>query len=287
MHIRHAAWADQFYPGTPEQLRETIDNYLQMVDKCEFDARIIGILSPHAGYAYSGRTAAVAYRQLEGASYETVVLLAPSHGTFIEGVSAYDGDYYETPLGEVPVDVQGVRRLAEAAATVHVGERGHDSLTDRAEHSLEVQLPFLQTVLNDFRIVPLVFHDYSWDNCRRLADAIASTFTAEAALLVASSDLYHGQSYEECQRTDAATLASVENDSAMQFCHNAASQKVMACGAGPITVLKRVAEGWGAQPRVLARTNSADVTGEKRGYVVGYAAAVAMKKNEKEVDSRK
>ncbi|MBN1464536.1 AmmeMemoRadiSam system protein B [candidate division KSB1 bacterium] len=276
MRIRHAAWADQFYPGTPEELRATISSYLQ-VEKHAFAARIIGIISPHAGYAYSGRTAAVAYRQIEGESYETVVLLAPSHGAYIEGVSAYHGDYYETPLGDVPVDVAAVQRLAAAAGNVHVGQKGHESQTDRAEHSLEVQLPFLQIVLDDFSIVPLVFHDYSWDNCQRLGDAIASTFAAATTLLVASSDLYHGQSYEECRRMDEATLASVENDSPEQFCRNAARQAVMACGAGPITVLKRVAEEWGAsQPRVLARTNSADVTGVQRGYVVGYAAAVSV-----------
>ncbi|MBN1558931.1 AmmeMemoRadiSam system protein B [candidate division KSB1 bacterium] len=277
MNIRHAAWADQFYPGTPEQLRETISTYLKMADKREFASRIIGIISPHAGYVYSGRTAAVAYRQLEDASYETVVLLAPSHGATIEGVSAYRGDYYETPLGLVPVDVTAVQSLAAAAGNVHVGEIGHESSGIRAEHSLEVQLPFLQTVLDGFRILPLVFHDYSWENCRALGDAIASTCAPATTLLVASSDLYHGQSYEECRRTDERTLASVENDSAMQFCHNAAHQTVMACGAGPITVLKHVAETWDAsQPRVLAYTNSADVTGKRGGYVVGYAAAMAV-----------
>jgi AmmeMemoRadiSam system protein B len=277
MHVRHAAWADQFYPGEPKRLREEISRFLQMADTHEFNSRIFGIISPHAGYNYSGQTAAVAYKQIEGTSYETVVLLAPSHGAYIEGVSAYHGDYYETPLGDVPVAATAVRRLAASADNVHVGEIGHESVGQRAEHSLEVQLPFLQTVLDDFSIMPLVFHDYSWENCRQLADAIASTLTSSTTLLVASSDLYHGQSYDECQRMDDATLHSIENDSAVQFCHSAIQQKVMACGAGPITVLKRVAEEWGtSHPRVLARTNSADVTGTRKGYVVGYAAAVSL-----------
>jgi AmmeMemoRadiSam system protein B len=277
MHVRHAAWANQFYPGKPEQLRQIINSYLQLADKQNF-GRIVGIISPHAGYVFSGRTAAAAYKQIEGKPYNTVVLIAPSHSAFIDGVSAYNGDYYETPLGKIPVDSSAVVLLADAASIIHVGETGHESLTDRAEHSLEVQLPFLQTVLQDFKIVPLVFHNYNWENCRQLGEAIAAVFDADGTLIVASSDLYHGQSYEECRRMDERTLESIEQDSPMQFCYNSNNQHVMACGAGPITALKIVAEKWGAsQPRVIVRTNSADVTGAKDGYVVGYAAAVVAK----------
>ena len=275
MQIRHAAWADQFYPGDPEQLKQVISSYLQMADERKYASRIVGIIAPHAGYVFSGRTAAAAYRQVEGETYDTVVLLAPSHGAYIEGVSAYNGDYYETPLGNVPVDTDAVQRLAASAANVKSDETGHESLTDRAEHSLEVQLPFLQSVLTDFNIVPLVFHDFTWDNCRQLGDAIAALFDASTTLIVASSDLYHGQSYDECCRMDERTLDSIENDSAIQFCYGSNSKKVMACGAGPIATLKLVAEKWEThQPQVIARTNSADVTGAKKGYVVGYAAAV-------------
>jgi len=277
MHIRHPAWADQFYPGQPERLKMVIDSYLQAVDKIEFHT-IVGIISPHAGYTFSGQTAAAGYKQIESLDYDTVVILAPSHSAYIDGVSAYNGDFYETPFGAVSVDTDAVSQLADAAMNVHVGETGHESLTDRAEHSLEVQLPFLQSVLQNFSIVPLVFHDYSWDNCRQLGEAIATTFDSEKTLIVASSDLYHGQSYEACQKSDAATLDSLEKDSPIQFCFNSNNHKIMACGAGPITVLKIIAEKWGArQPQVIARTNSAEVTGKYSGYVVGYAAAVAAK----------
>ncbi|MBN1480997.1 AmmeMemoRadiSam system protein B [candidate division KSB1 bacterium] len=277
MRVRHAAWADQFYPGNADQLKQIINSYLQMSEKLGFE-RIVGLVSPHAGYVFSGRTAALAYKQIQGKKYATVVLIAPSHGAFIDGVSAFNGDCYETPLGRVPVDEPGVTTLADAASNIHMSSTGHESMGDRAEHSLEVQLPFLQMVLHDFKIVPLVFHDYSWDNCRQLGEAVATVFDPDHTLIVASSDLYHGHSYSECQRMDDATLHSMENDSPIQFCFSSNNQKVMACGAGPITALKIIAEKWGAQqPQVIARSNSADVTGAKGGYVVGYAAAVAVK----------
>jgi AmmeMemoRadiSam system protein B len=120
--------------------------------------------------------------------------------------------------------------------------------------------------------------DYSWENCKQAGEAIAKEFRVDETLIVASSDLYHGQSYEECNKTDDATLKSLEMDSPIQFCYNSNNHKIMACGAGPIAVLKLVAEQWGAQqPNVIARTNSADVTGSRSGYVVGYAAAVSAK----------
>lgn len=271
---RRAAWAGQFYPAQADHLRSMIRAYLDAVTVTTY-GRIVGVVAPHAGYVYSGKTAAVAYRRLQGAAYENAVLLSPSHAAFIEGVSAFDGDFYETPLGAVPVNRSAVAELSACSSNITAGEVGHIGRVGREEHALEVQLPFLQTVLSQFRIVPLVFHDYSWENCRRLAEAIVSVFDPQKTLLVASSDLYHGHSYEECRRQDAATLLSLENDAAEAFCGRAAAGEVMACGAGPITVVKHVAELWGASPPcVVARTNSADVVGNEHGYVVGYAAAV-------------
>ena len=277
MKIRHAAWAGQFYPAHPELLEQTIKDYLNSVPVVQH-GRIVGLIAPHAGYAYSGKTAAAAYRQILHASYETAVLLSPSHAAFIDGVSVFDGDFYETPLGKIAVDVDTAVKLAECSPSIMRGKAGHVGEGEREEHALEVQLPFLQVVLKNFAIVPLVFHDYSWENCRQLGEAIFQTFDPSTTLIVASSDLYHGSSYDQCIRQDASTLMSIENDNAETFCDLAMTDEVMACGAGPIAVLKYVAEKWGAQlPRIIARTNSADVVGNEHGYVVGYAAAIVVK----------
>ena len=203
---------------------------------------------------------------------------APSHSVYISGASVYSGDAYVTPLGDAPVDKSAAKALEAAASNIHLGEIGHELDGDRAEHSLEVQLPFIQTALREFRLLPIVFHDYGWNNCQQLAKAITDTLDPESTLIVASSDLYHGQSYEECTSRDEATLNSVEQDSPETFCYGAASGEFMACGAGPITVLKIIAGKWNAsQPRVLEHTNSADVTGSRAGYVVGYASAIAVR----------
>jgi MEMO1 family protein len=277
MKVRHAAWAGQFYPARPELLVQMIKDYLDSVPVVQH-GRIVGLIAPHAGYAYSGKTAAVAYRQIQHESYTTVVLLSPSHAAFIDGVSVFDGDSYETPLGKIAIDVDTAIKLEDLSPNIVRGKAGHVGEGEREEHALEVQLPFLQVVLKNFSIVPLVFHDYSWENCQHLGDALAETCDPETTLIVASSDLYHGSSYNQCLRQDASTLMSIENDAAETFCAMALTDDVMACGAGPIAVLKYVTEKWGAQrPRVIARTNSADVVGNEHGYVVGYAAAIVDK----------
>ena len=275
MKVRHPAWAGQFYPASVDLLKQEIASYLELAPSFDFSGRIVGIMSPHAGYVYSGRTAATAYKQIAGQTYETVVIMAPSHSAPIVGVSAYDGDYYESPLGRIPVDVEAVQQLARRTDTIHVSGVGHDPMNDGAEHSIEVQLPLIQSVIKDFSLVPLVFHDYNWDNCRLLGEAIAEVFDPKSVLVVASTDLYHGHSYEECQTSDESTLRAIEEKSAIDFCYGANSDEYKACGAGPVTALKVAGEKWGLKPpKVIAQTNSADVTGAKGGYVVGYAAAV-------------
>jgi len=281
MKIRHPAWAGQFYPASPDMLQQEIMSFFELAPAFDPSGRIVGIIAPHAGYTFSGRTAAAAYKQIEGTRYRTVVVLAPSHSAFIEGVSAYQGDYYQTPLGRIPLAKDELDALVDSAANVHFSDAGHEADGDRDEHSLEVQLPFLQMALKDFILAPLVFNNYSWDNCRKLGEAIAKVFDPDDTLVVASTDLYHGYSYEDCQQFDAATLHAIEEKSAVDFCFGANSKKYMACGAGPVTALKVVGEVWDLNaPKVIAQTNSADVTRTENGWVVGYGAAILEKKEQ-------
>jgi MEMO1 family protein len=283
MKVRHPAWAGQFYPESASVLRQEIATFLSIAPSIDVESRIVGLVSPHAGYLYSGQTAATAFKQIKGNSYKAVVVIAPSHAVSINGVSAYDGDFYDTPLGRIPVDVDSIRLLADFDDLVHISGEGHEPVNDRAEHSLEVQLPLLQSVIDGFLLVPLVFQDYSWENCRKLGEAIAAVFDPKDVLIVASTDLYHGYSQEECIASDKVTLNALENESAIDFCYGANNDKYMACGAGPVTALKVVGEKWDLQsPKVIAQTNSADVTSAKSGYVVGYAAALLEKKEKEE-----
>lgn len=275
MKIRKAMWAGQFYPENPKTLRDNIEGFLKHAKDIGKRGRIVGIIAPHAGYSYSGRVAAAAYKQIRGESYETVVVLAPSHSAYIKQVSVYDGDYYETPLGQISIDKTNVQNLAAHGKNIQISDSGHALDGDRAEHSLEVQLPFLQVVLDSFTLVPIVFHDFRWENCFLLGEAIANTFDPQKTLIVASSDLYHGNSYNECKRVDQLTIGSFTRDNPKDFCFGSERGDYMACGAGPITALKVAALAWkGYNPRIVERTNSNDVIGVQGGYVVGYASAI-------------
>ncbi len=274
MTIRKPAWTGQFYPADPQRLSSSIRQYLQTGELELPEAKVMGIIAPHAGYSFSGPTAGAAYATIPN-NVETVVVLAPSHASFIQGVSLFSGDAYETPLGRVPVDKQTVEALAAASSKLHVSEEGHSIYGERAEHSLEVQLPFLQTVLGDFKLIPAILHDYSWENCRELGQTLADTLIPENTLIVASSDLYHGHDYDTCIEHDRLAIETIQHGDAQAFLKGNSDRRFMACGAGPIAALMVLAEQWNLQSPVLAATtNSADVTGMRGDYVVGYASLV-------------
>ncbi len=277
MKIRRPEWENQFYPGNPDELDATLTEYFEKAALQQTGKRIVGLIAPHAGYPYSGQTAAVAYKQLENQQYETVVVCSPSHATPINGVSVYDGDYYETPLGRISVDTELTERLAQHSSVIQRSSAGHEGGL-RPEHALEVQLPFLQKILREFKLVPIVFNDFIWNVCQELGNAMAKVLDSEKTLIVASSDLYHGEVYEEAMRTDKMTLEAIEAFDAEKFCNKSEKHEIMACGAGPITALMVAAKQWNTQaPRVLTHTTSADVVDESVGKVVGYAAAIIEK----------
>jgi len=274
--IRHAAWAGQFYPEGRTTLSRTVDEYLAAAPDAAITDRIIGFAVPHAGYAFSGPTAAAAYKLVAGRTFDSVIVIAPSHAERVRGISVYDGDSYETPLGDIAVDRELASQLTLKGQVIHLSEDGHRSDGDRAEHSLEVQLPFLQkTLVEGFKIVPIVFHEYSYNNCRVLGETIAAAVQKKKVLIVASSDLYHGYSYSDCLETDDRTLKCIESMDVEEFCRGIHSGSYQACGGGPIAALLVAGKALGAaRARVIARTTSADVTGVKHGWIVGYASVL-------------
>jgi len=277
--IRKAAWDGTFYPADPEKLGKMIEDFWKKGRSLKIPSQIIGLIAPHAGYEYSGQTAAAAYLQIRGREYNKVIILAPSHTEIFDGVSVYAGEYYETPLGLVKVDTEMAKEICAKNSNIKLSDTGHRTFGNRAEHSLEVQLPFLQKVLkNKFEIVPIVFHDYSWQNCNALGNAISDVLNGKKVLIVASSDLYHGYAYEDCIRIDTETLKGIEAFDPENFCKVFHAAKYQACGAGTITALQVAAKNMGAKEvKVIVRTNSADVTGIKAGWTVGYASAVITK----------
>ncbi len=271
--IRHAAWAGHFYPEQPDALRGMIKTFLEQAPAPQPGQHLFGLIVPHAGYVFSGATAAIGYAQIRTQPIDTVVVIAPSHSSFLSGVSVYEGDAYQTPLGEIAIDRERSLRLVETSSLLRLSSDGHRVGGEDAEHSLEVQLPFLQMVLHQpFKLIAAVFHDYSWPICRALGSGLAA-IADERTLIIASTDLYHGYSYEECLEADKQTLGGMVAGDAESFCRGYAARKYEACGAGPVAaLLQAAAQKKAAKIELLHHTTSADVTGKKGGYVVGYGS---------------
>jgi AmmeMemoRadiSam system protein B/AmmeMemoRadiSam system protein A len=268
--IRPPAVAGRFYPADPVELTRQIRSLVQEVNAKPPGGSLLALVAPHAGYPFSGPTAAAAFKLAADLRVETVFVISPSHYDLFRGVSVYTGAGYRTPLGVVPVDRDRALALAACAPDViHADEAGH-----REEHGIEVELPFLQHLLSPgWKLVPLVMGERPAALCIRLAEALLTVSRGAPALFVASSDLYHGYSYDACHASDERTLRAVERLDAEGFLQGLESDAFQACGGGPIAVVLRIAEQTGGcRRRLLAHTTSADVTGRRTGYMVGYGA---------------
>ncbi|MEA2108533.1 MAG: AmmeMemoRadiSam system protein B [Pseudomonadota bacterium] len=270
---RVPAVAGTFYPSEPKVLRDDIDSYLDSaagIDKVP--GAVIGLISPHAGYMYSGRVAAAAYCQLSRADYDYVLVISPSHHTYFQGASLYSSGDYQTPLGVIPLAGDIVQKLLSEYSVFHYVDQAH-----RQEHALEVQLPFLQVVLSKFALIPVVMGSQDWETASMMVEALGTVLFGKRVLLVASSDLSHYHSYDEAVSLDSNILEAVNNNDSRALWNVVAGGKAEACGAGPMVAVMMLAAKLGATgARVVAYQNSGDVTGD-RGQVVGYMAAAIYK----------
>ncbi len=271
MKIRHQQVAGYFYPAEKEKLKQDIALLLQVAKPVKVFNKIFGIVSPHAGYIYSGKTAAYAYNLLKDKSYKTVIIISPSHAEYFPGISIYDGDAYETPLGLVEIDQEITEKILADSKIVFKGIQGH-----RREHALEVQIPFLQSVLKDFKIVPIVMGDQSKMFVDHLAEKI-SEVVDENTLIVASSDMSHFYDSEEADRLDSVVEQRINDFDFEQLIKDIDDHECEACGAGPIAAMMKAAALKNInQSYVINRSDSGDVTGDT-SEVVGYLSAVVYK----------
>ena len=251
--VRPPAVAGVFYPGGATQLASSVDDLLQQVAG-EPGEGLRALICPHAGYSYSGPVAASAFAQLRGKSVQRVLLMGPSHRVAFRGVALAEVDEFETPLGRVPL-ADGAALLAHENLFVRL-DAAHEG-----EHSLEVQLPFLQRLLNHFSLVPLVFGDVD-------EHAVAETLRPWCSLdtlLLASSDLSHYQPYDKAVQQDRTTIEHI-----MQL-EPSALRHDDACGRGPVRTLLHLARAYRWHARLLNYQNSGDTAGDKN-RVVGYTA---------------
>ena len=254
--IRPAAVAGMFYPGSPVALETTVDGLLADAAAPAM-AQPKAIIVPHAGYVYSGATAALAYAALAPwrAAITRIVLLGPTHRVAVDGLALPESAAFATPLGSVAVDTSAVARIADLPQVVF-SDRVHAD-----EHSLEVHLPFLQRALDHFRVVPLAVGHAA---AREVAEVLERLWGGPETLIVVSSDLSHFLPYAAANQVDRDTCAHILR-------LDTGIRPDQACGAYPIHGLLLAARQRGLTPTLLHRCNSGDTAGD-RGRVVGYAA---------------
>ncbi len=273
-NVRKPVIAGTWYPGNPVDLTRDIDAYLKKVPGDGVRGRIVGLISPHAGYLYSGQIAAHGYKLIQGQHFDSVIVIGPSHRSLFRGASVYRGGGYETPLGVVPVDDDLAGRIIGHGGGIAYHPQAHTQ-----EHSIEIQLPFLQVVLGHFSFVPIVMGDQDRRACEDLAEAIYKAVKGKKVLVVGSSDLSHFHSYDKAVKLDRRVVDLVQKMDTDGLLVNLANGSCEACGGGPIVVTMMVARKLGsAGVKVLKYANSGDVTGDK-GRVVGYLSAALYVEN--------
>ena len=276
-NVRPAAVAGGFYPADARELTKMVDEFLARVPAATIKEPVLALIVPHAGYVYSGGVAAHAYTFLKGRKTERVVVISPSHIEAFNFSAVYDGDAYATPLGNIPVDKPFAAKLAGLSPLIKLSSRGHAASSGQSEHALEVQLPFLQRVLGQFKLVPIIMGAQDYETCRALGLALAKLAQGSDTVLVASSDLSHFHPYDDAVKLDRKTLKAIQEWDYMGMSRNFEARVWEACGGGPIIAAMIAAERLGAtQAKLLKYANSGDVTGD-RSRVVGYGAVALIK----------
>ena len=278
--IRRAVAAGQYYPSDEKDLSIVIDDYLEQATvnnpAASFRQAPQVLIAPHAGYVYSGRVAAFGFRALLGGNFERAVIIGRSHQAYFNGVAVDSNDVWQTPLGDVAIDKDFIAKLRNSSSMVKINSQPH-----QGEHSLEVILPFLQKVLvNNFKIVPLLFGDDEFTNAQWLGEALAKIIDDKTAVVI-SSDLSHYPEHKAANDLDRETIKAILTGDPAAFQLRAASLPnlkqssevvTLACAESAIMAGMVLAQKLALKPRLLKYANSGDYFSETRDRAVGYAA---------------
>lgn len=270
-NVRPSAIAGSWYPGKPDQLAKSVDAFLKDAAAPEVPGTLVGVVAPHAGHRYSGAVAAHAFKAMQGMEVDTIAVISPMHYSYDAPLLTTGHDAYETPLGEIPVDQEAMKEIRNGL------DVPIKPIYDDPEHSLEIELPFLQRVFKAFKLIPIMIRNDSASVCLALAKAIASALPGRRHLLVASSDLSHFYPQPVAKKYDTYMLAQVEAFDPLGVLQAEEEEKGFACGKGAIATVLAAAKQMGATgAKVVKHATSGDVTGDYSS-VVGYGAAVIYK----------
>ncbi len=280
--FRRPVVADQFYEGDAEALRLQIKSCflnhlgpgkLPEVNFHMHPREVVGLICPHAGYMYSGAIAASGYFELaQDGLPDTVVVLGPNHTGYGSGLSLMREGTWQTPLGDIQVDTELADAILSETSIVDVDELAH-----RFEHSIEVQLPFLQYLYGDkFKLVPICFLMQDYDSAAEVGRALTEVLDTRNAVVIASSDMTHYEPAKQAEKKDRLALDAVAALDACRFYETVEAQNITACGYAPITALITYAQGVNAKAKLLNYHNSGDTSGDYSS-VVGYASLLFKK----------
>ncbi len=279
-HVRKAAVAGGFYPGNKTSLEKYVDALLRQATPPVIKEPVRAIMVPHAGYVYSGSVAAFAYKELEGRDIRTVVILCNSHRNSLDGIAVYAEGSFETPLGRVPIDQEKTKKLLAFSPKILARPEIHEG-----DHVLEVQLPFLQRVLKNFKIVPLLFGSDDPSLSKVLADALKNIMD-DKTLIIASTDMSHYPPYENATTADRATLQAIQTGQAdaldavlkQHDSEGVPNAETFLCGVSGVRTVLLLTQALGpTTPVYLKYANSGDTSGDK-SRVVGYGAIAFVAK---------
>ena len=277
MKVRSPSQAGSFYAGTygalQQQIKECFSHPLgpgeipRPVDRPL--EHVIGLVCPHAGYMYSGPVAAHAYYHLSlDGKPESVIIMGPNHTGLGSAISMMNKGAWRTPLGDVEIDTELAERILKVSEIIDVDEYAH-----RFEHSIEVQLPFLQYLFgSSFKFVPICFQMQDLESCREVGENIAEVATKKSILLIASTDMTHYESQKAAETKDKAVIEPLTNLDVVEFYRRIETLRVSMCGYGPTIAVVTASKNLGAVNAQLLRYNtSGDVTGDYSS-VVGYSS---------------
>ena len=264
--VKDPAVAGSFYPADRKLLSDSIESYLSNAEKVPADGKLLALISPHAGYVYSGQVAAYGYKQIQGSDVKKVVLIGSSHYSGFKGASVYTKGSFKTPMGEVKINEKITASFLSKAAGIKFYPEAFDK-----EHSLEVQLPFLQTVLKDFTIIPILIGSPSKQTLEHLISRLTDVID-DKTLLIASTDLSHYHDYSTAKEMDSKVITAIERLSTSDTWELLRTHKAELCGGFPVIITIEAARRLGANVGVVFKyANSGDVTGD-RDRVVGYVS---------------
>jgi AmmeMemoRadiSam system protein B/AmmeMemoRadiSam system protein A len=265
--VRKPVCAGSWYDNSPEALSRQLDGYLLQANADAPTEGIVGLIVPHAGYMYSGKVAAHAYRLVHGKNYDTVIIIGPSHHFGFRGCSIYPKGGYETPLGVAEIDEALASEISEASGFKFIPKAHAD------EHSVEMQVPFVQKVLPEAKIVPIVMGAPSKKTVSSLAEAFAKTLNKKNALIIASTDLSHFFTKNKANTVDSETRSLIESMDTDTILKKMGRQENIMCGGGPVAAVLLYAKKVG-NPKVktLTYADSSQAGGDE-SRVVGYMAA--------------